>query len=1149
MTEPKDMLQTLYRNSPNAVVVTNAARELVSINPAAERLFGRTGADIAGESAQLLYADPRDYDQLGQTHFHRDATNDTRTYSVRYRARTGRIFDGETLASPIISASGERTGFLCIIRDVTAELALQAKLEASDIQLRVALSSANEGTFSLNLASGLGSTRGFINEFLGIKAADATISLARWSDALHEQDRDDFHRAIDLLKKRPTAKLDTVHRARRVDGAWRWLQTRGRVSEFANDGTPLRISGIVADVTERRELEIRLAEREQQLENAIAAGSCGIWEIASDSPGIVAIGPIRAMLGMADGPEKVKVESWLAQIHPDDRDNVISVTGQLGRSEIDTVDIEYRLRDLRTNQWVWLRGRGKRVTTDPARSVMAGVLIDISVQKELEDRLARSERLVREALESVKDGAWSVNLERETVRVSGFLADQGGRKNLNEEIPVKTWLSFRPAEDREVGFERLKQLQQPAPLNDRASKVSVFDFRTLDRNGEIVWVRSRGRVIEWDEAGKPLRAAGTHSDITEEKRLQAELADRDLQFRDALQATNEGAWRINLKTRISDVTAVISEMIGLPPRDARIARDELVSRIHPDDRPIAEAAFKKLDSGQADTVDYTVRFHSQKDGWIHIHSRGRISSRDPQGNPLIATGFLSDVTERLETGKRLQEREDQLTDAIAATSLGLFRIDVKTGELWLRGNAAEELFATPAEVRISADDWLGKVHPDDLQLVTETTSAMYRGTQLVADISYRMQTRDAGWAWYQATGRVVERAASGRALSISGVLWNIDSQKRLNDAVLEERRRFEAIYRATPAMTHTIDADGIIREVSDYWLSYLGYEREEVVGRQSTDFLDADSSQRAKEIYLPELFRTGQNRDVHYRFVHKDGTRFDMLLSSFLVRDENGEPLRSYAVMTDITPLRAANAQLERSNQELDRFATVASHDLQEPLRKVAAFASLVRRRYISQLDEDGVRSLDYLVDAAQRMQRLIDDLLAYSRMSSQPLQLQAVDLGALLEDVLEQLDASIVEAGASVEIDIDTMPTVCADPLLMRQALQNLVSNAVKYRGTEAPRIKITASSDAESWAITVSDNGIGIDPKFFDKIFAPFQRLHSREAYSGTGIGLAIVRQAIERHEGRVWVESAEGTGSKFCLSIPVQTAVRDREDARSA
>lgn len=1144
MTDPKDMLRTLYRSSPTAVVVTDEARQLTGLNPAAERLFGYLESELIGASAQALYADPRDFAELGETYFNREATDSSRSYTARYRAKSGRVFDGETVASAVISPAGKLDGFVCIIRDVTAELSLQAKLEASDIQLRVALSSANEGTFSLNLVSGLGSTRGFINEFLGIKSADATISRARWTDALHEDDRAEFDSAFEQLIKRPASQLDIVYRARRTDGAWRWLQTRGRVSEFGRDGQALRISGTIADVTDRRELEIQLAVREEQLENAIAGGSSGIWEMDPASPGILAVGPIRAMLGLTDQPERIDQALWLDQIHLDDREKVTALIEKWMREEIALIDIEYRIRDRRTNEWVWLRSRGQTIDRDPKRSVLAGVLIDISGQKKLEERLAQSEQLVREALDSVKSGAWSVDLARGTIRASGFLADLIFSGKRNEEISLESWSSHFPAEDRAVIAERLAGAARTRLPGEQAGEVKISDYRILDKNGETLWVRSRGRVIEWDENGQPLRAAGTHTNISEEKRLESELADRDLQFREALKATNEGAWRVNLKTRLIDVSGVISEMLGLPPNDARVAISDIIDRFDSTGQAFANKALQAMAADQIQEVDFTARIRSEKDGWISIHNRGRITERDSQGRPTVALGFMSDISEQLQAREVLMEREQQLTDAIQATSLGIFRIDVDRAELWLRGNVAEELFESGAEVRLPTQTWLERVHPKDLQRVTDLTTAMFQGTKPVGEIDYRMLNRMGDWTWYQVTGRVVDTDANGRVRNISGVVWNIDAQKRLNDALLDERHRYEAIYRATPAMMHTIDANGTIREASDYWLSHMGYSREEVVGRKSIDFLDPESRQRAIEKSLPELFRAGHNTDIPYRFVRKDGSKLDVLLSSFLERDADGAPLQSYAVINDVTQLRAAYAQLERTNAELDRFATVASHDLQEPLRKVAAFAGLIRRRYTSQLDEDGNRSLDYLVDAAQRMQCLIDDLLAYSRMSSQSLALQSVDLRALMADVSDQLGASISECGAHLEID--QLPTVCADPLLMRQVLQNLVSNALKYRGADPPQIAITAHRDDEAWTISVTDNGIGIDPKFFDKIFAPFQRLHSREEYSGTGIGLAIVRQAVERHDGRIWVESTEGKGAKFCFSIPIRPGAEDSETA---
>lgn len=1144
MTDPKDMLRTLYRSSPAAVVVTDRARELTALNPAAERLFGYAESELIGASAQALYADPRDFAQLGETHFNRDAVEVSRSYTARYRAKSGRVFDGETVASAVISSAGKWDGFVCIIRDVAAELSLQAKLEASDIQLRVALSSANEGTFSLNLASGLGSTRGFINEFLGIKSADATISRARWTDALHEDDRAELDSALALLIKRPASQMDIVYRARRTDGAWRWLQTRGRVSEFGRDGQALRISGTIADVTGRRELEIRLAEREQQLENAITAGSCGIWEIDPAVEGLLLIGPIREMLGVPKEPERIEPELWIAQIHPAEREHAAAALRQLLDRRKDSVDLDYRLRDARSGEWTWVRSIGKLNTRGEGQPVVAGVIVDISEQKQLADRLVQSEQLVREALDSVKGGAWSVDLARRTIRASGFLADLVFSGRRNEEIPIETWLSHFPAEDRAIIAERIAGAARARLPGEQAGEVTISDFRILDQNGETVWVRSRGRVIEWDENGQPLRAAGTHTNISEEKRLESELADRDLQFREALKATNEGAWRVNLQTRLIDISPVISEMLGLPPTDARVAIDDIIERFDSTGQAVANQALQAMAADQIQEVDFTARIRSEKDGWISIHNRGRITERDAQGRPTVALGFMSDISEQLQARDVLMEREQQLTDAIQATSLGIFRIDVDRAELWLRGTVAEELFDTGAEARVSTQAWLERVHPEDLQRVTDLTAGMFRGTQPIGEIDYRMQNREGDWIWYRVTGRVVDTDTNERVRNISGLVWNIDAQKRLNDALLDERHRYEEIFRATPAMMHTINADGIIREVSDYWLSHMGYNRDEVVGRKSTDFLDPESRQRAIEKSLPELFRDGLNTDIPYRFVRKDGTKLDVLLSSFLERDADGAPLQSYAVINDVTQLRAAYAELERTNAELDRFATVASHDLQEPLRKVAAFAGLIQRRYTSQLDEDGNRSLDYLVDAAQRMQRLIDDLLAYSRMSSQSLQLQSVDLRALMADVADQLGASISESDARLEID--QLPTVCADPLLMRQVLQNLVSNALKYRGADPPQIAIRAHRDAEAWTISVSDNGIGIDPKFFDKVFAPFQRLHSREAYSGTGIGLAIVRQAVERHDGRIWVESTEGEGAKFCFSIPIRAPADDSETA---
>ncbi|MCB0943346.1 MAG: hypothetical protein KDB72_24275, partial [Mycobacterium sp.] len=213
-----------------------------------------------------------------------------------------------------------------------------------------------------------------------------------------------------------------------------------------------------------------------------------------------------------------------------------------------------------------------------------------------------------------------------------------------------------------------------------------------------------------------------------------------------------------------------------------------------------------------------------------------------------------------------------------------------------------------------------------------------------------------------------------------------------------------------------------------------------MIGRKSVEFLDAESRLRAESKNLPDLFETGQNHDVQYRFITKSGQPIDTLLNSFLERDGDGQPKASYAVVTDISALRRAYDGLKRSNRELDRFAAVASHDLQEPLRKVAAFASLMRRRYSEQLDEEGRRCLDFMNEGAQRLQLLIDDLLSYSRLGNKPLRTETFDLGEAVQDAMKRLEVQIEESGARIEIE--SAGLIEADRPVLTQMLQNLISN-----------------------------------------------------------------------------------------------------------
>jgi signal transduction histidine kinase len=231
--------------------------------------------------------------------------------------------------------------------------------------------------------------------------------------------------------------------------------------------------------------------------------------------------------------------------------------------------------------------------------------------------------------------------------------------------------------------------------------------------------------------------------------------------------------------------------------------------------------------------------------------------------------------------------------------------------------------------------------------------------------------------------------------------------------------------------------------------------------------------------------------------------------------------------------LQATLINLERSNKELEQFAYVASHDLQEPLRMVSSYTQLIAQRYEGQLDDKAKKFIDYAVDGAVRMQRLINDLLAYSRVNSQGKPLETIDSHQVLGESLRNLAAAIKESRALV-LNED-LPTVRADPTQLGQLFQNLIGNAIKFKGADLPRIHISASDLGSEWQFAVTDNGIGIEAQYADKVFIIFQRLHTRQEYPGTGIGLAICKRIVERHGGRIWFTSESGKGSTFYFTLP--------------
>lgn len=276
------------------------------------------------------------------------------------------------------------------------------------------------------------------------------------------------------------------------------------------------------------------------------------------------------------------------------------------------------------------------------------------------------------------------------------------------------------------------------------------------------------------------------------------------------------------------------------------------------------------------------------------------------------------------------------------------------------------------------------------------------------------------------------------------------------------------------------------------------------------------------------------NYDVEYRLRCKDATYKWFRARGLAVRDEDGQAIRMAGSITDITKRKKAEEELLRSNEELEQFAYIASHDLQEPIRTVSSYVQLFARRFQGKLTPEADEYIGFITEGSERMRSLIRGLLMYARVGTRGKEFELVDTDKALDDAVKNLQLAIDEVGGA-DIQLDEMPTVIGDCVQITQLFQNLLSNAIKFRGDAPLKIQVSVKRHDAFWRFTVRDNGIGIDPKHFDRIFLIFQRLHARDKYPGTGIGLSVCKRIVTRHGGSIWVDSQPGKGATFGFTLP--------------
>jgi PAS domain S-box-containing protein len=636
-----------------------------------------------------------------------------------------------------------------------------------------------------------------------------------------------------------------------------------------------------------------------------------------------------------------------------------------------------------------------------------------------------------------------------------------------------------------------------------------------------------------ESSGKAAYVVNSH-DITAKQQTDAALLESENQFRALAENSITGICLMQdgvfqyINPKFTEIYGYnIQEMIGMPWE----------AIVHEDDRAFVLENIHKREGGESDSVHYEYRAISKDKSIVHVEVYG--SRAVYKGRPAIL-GTILDVTARKQLEQALSESERKFKSLAEKSMVGIYLI--QDGIITYANPRLAEMYGYELHEFVGMM-WKEAIHPLDLPLVAENIHKREAGEIEAIHYEFRGLKKNRDIIYVDVYGTNIIH--QGRLAAI-GTQLDITDRKKLEQALRKSEEQYrllaenmhDMIWIADPHSSQFVYASPSVERL-------LGYSREELIDTPLEKLLPPASLTLAVEnlTRMTEAVTAGRPIEtprLELQHIRKDGAIIWVEVAYSLILNDAGAVVALQGVNRDITERKQAEeelarrtAELARSNAELEQFAYIASHDLQEPLRMVASFTELLARRYKGRLDRDADEFIAFAVDGANRMKELINDLLSYSRVGTRGKPFVPTDCREVFDRALSNLTVTIQEHGATVKAG--QLPTVTADPVQLTQVFQNLIANAIKFHGPELPLVDVSAERHAEEWVFSVQDNGIGIDPQFFERIFAIFQRLHGPNAYPGTGMGLAICRKIVERHGGRIWVESERGRGSTFYFTTP--------------
>lgn len=820
-------------------------------------------------------------------------------------------------------------------------------------------------------------------------------------------------------------------------------------------------------------------------------------------------------------------------------------------------DFHYRIR-LKNGTEKILHARGEPVIDNSGEvTVMIGTVQDVTERQTLIRRLKQNEALYKQAEELVNMGNWSWDIKNDKVEWTDNLYRIYGLDPQSEEITIERFLSFVHPDDREKVSQGIDEIH--------SKDLFDYTFRIITANGENKILRSIAQVNR-DEKGNAVYVVGTERDTTEKQTLIDRLQHSENLYKQAQALAHVGNWTWDLKSNNIEWSDEMYKIYEVDP-NRQVSFEDWKNYLHPADKQqVLQLSEECIE--QKKPYDQIFRVVTPSEKIKTIHRKAELSY-DENGEPTKVIGSSQDVTEEFRIQQELRENQTFIRKITDATPSIIASYNVNTGKYVFISEGLEKLlgYSTEEVMKRGTDFFADIIHPDDVVSVMQKNNAALEKANadpekndLVEEFTYRMQHRDGYYRWFHTYGTIFDRNTEGKVDHVLNISLDVTEQVEATEKIKEQEHFIQQIADASPTILYLYD-------VEKQSIVYINREIFFVLGYLPDEVLTWKDSVTEKMYHpddynlLPARKQSGKNFQqvdsmIQYecRMKNNEGEWRWLLVREIVFKtDDQGNITQILGAALDINRRKEMEKTilqntllLEQSNASLEEFAYVASHDLKEPLRKISTFGDRLVATQSNTLTPDGKIYLQKIVDASQRMQTMISDLLSISMISNNTA-FKTYSLQKILEETLQTLEFKIEQLNAKIKAD--RLPEANIIPSQFRQLFQNLLSNSLKFVKPDVPPVIIIKHSLLKPKDVThyqlsqanryhkleFKDNGIGFENEFAGKIFAIFQRLHGRSEYEGSGIGLAICKKIVEHHGGVIYADGIPGDGAVFTIILP--------------